>query len=96
VGFGADCGWRRIEAPNQTSNYTHVGNQSLALGGKIAFIHRLIFKAHSGHSWRMGAAQDLLCAGFDRAAIMRAGGWKSVNVLGRYLEFAEDNVWGKN
>jgi hypothetical protein len=43
---------------------------------------------------RVGAAQDLLCAGFDTAAIMRAGGWKSINVLDRYLEFAEHNVWG--
>lgn len=49
--------------------------------------------AFSGHSLRVGAAQDLLCAGLDTAAIMRAGGWKSVNVLGRYLEFAEHNVW---
>jgi integrase/recombinase XerD len=52
-------------------------------------------QAFSGHSLRVGAAQDLLCAGFDTAAIMRAGGWKSINVLGRYLEFAEQNVWGK-
>jgi site-specific recombinase XerD len=49
--------------------------------------------AFSGHSLRVGAAQDLLCDGFDTAAIMRAGGWKSVNVLGRYLELAEHNVW---
>ena len=27
------------------------------------------------------------------AAIMRAGGWRSANVLARYLEFAEHNVW---
>lgn len=47
----------------------------------------------SGHSMRVGAAQDLLCAGHDTAAIMRAGGWKSVNVLARYLEHAEHNVW---
>ena len=47
----------------------------------------------SGHSLRVGAAQDLLCAGFDTVAIMRAGGWKSVNVLSRYLEKAEHNVW---
>ena len=47
----------------------------------------------SGHSLRVGAAQDLLCAGFDTAAIMRAGGWKSVNILSRYLEHAEHNVW---
>lgn len=49
--------------------------------------------AFSGHSLRVGAAQDLLCAGFDTAAIMRAGGWKSINVLGRYLELAKHNVW---
>ena len=47
----------------------------------------------SGHSMRVGAAQDLLCAGHDTAAIMRAGGWKSINVLARYLEHAEHNVW---
>ncbi|ANK80018.1 MAG: hypothetical protein TEF_03870 [Rhizobiales bacterium NRL2] len=49
--------------------------------------------AFSGHSMRVGAAQDLLTRGFDTAAIMRAGGWKSVNVLARYLEKAEHNVW---
>ena len=47
----------------------------------------------SGHSMRVGAAQDLLCRGLDIAAIMRAGGWKSANVLARYLELAEHNPW---
>ena len=46
-----------------------------------------------GHSLRIGAAQDLLAGGHDTAAIMRAGGWKSVEVLARYLEAAEHNVW---
>ncbi len=36
---------------------------------------------------------ELLTVGHDTAAIMRACGWKSVNVLGRYLEHAEHNVW---
>jgi integrase/recombinase XerD len=49
--------------------------------------------AFSGHSLRVGAAQDLLTHGHDAIAIMRAGGWKSINVLARYLEFAEHNVW---
>lgn len=49
--------------------------------------------AFSGHSMRVGAAQDLLIKGYDTAAIMRAGGWKSINVLARYLENAEHNVW---
>ncbi|MEN8659643.1 MAG: tyrosine-type recombinase/integrase, partial [Marivita sp.] len=47
----------------------------------------------SGHSLRVGAAQELLRRGHDTAAIMRAGGWKSVQVLARYLEKAEHNVW---
>lgn len=49
--------------------------------------------AFSGHSMRVGAAQDLLVKGFDTVAIMRAGGWKTVGVLARYLEKAEHNVW---
>jgi integrase/recombinase XerD len=49
--------------------------------------------AFSSHSLRVGAAQELLRAGFDTAAIMRAGGWRSTNVLARYLEYAEHNVW---
>lgn len=52
-----------------------------------------VVDAFSGHSLRVGAAQDLLCAGYDAAAIMRAGGWKSISILGRYLEMAEHNVW---
>lgn len=52
-----------------------------------------IASSFSGHSLRVGAAQDLLTSGHDTAAIMRAGGWKSVNVLGRYLENAEHNIW---
>jgi hypothetical protein len=42
---------------------------------------------------RVGAAQDLLTRGHDGIAIMRAGGWKSMGVLSRYLEYAEHNVW---
>lgn len=47
----------------------------------------------SGHSMRVGAAQDLLKRGQDTAGIMRAGGWKSIKVLSRYLETAEHNPW---
>jgi len=42
----------------------------------------------SGHSMRIGAAQDMLVAGFDAIAIMQAGGWKSANVVLRYVENA--------
>jgi integrase len=42
----------------------------------------------SGHSMRVGAAQDMLAAGFDLLAIMQAGGWKSAEVVARYVEHA--------
>ena len=47
----------------------------------------------SGHSLRVGAAQDLLIRGFDLAAIMRAGGWSSPRTVSRYLRFSEHNIW---
>ena len=47
----------------------------------------------SGHSPRVGAAQDLLSDGHDLAAIMRAGGWSSVGVAMNYLRLAEHNIW---
>jgi len=42
----------------------------------------------SGHSMRIGAAQDMMVAGFDALAIMQAGGWKSANAVLRYVENA--------
>jgi integrase/recombinase XerD len=42
----------------------------------------------SGHSMRVGAAQDMMVAGFDTLAIMQAGGWKTSHVLLRYVENA--------
>jgi len=60
---------------------------------KDAGLEPFIAHQFSRHSMRVGAAQDLLIIGHDTAAIMRAGGWKSVNVLGRYLQYAEHNVW---
>ena len=37
---------------------------------------------------RIGAAQDMMVAGIYQIAIMQAGGWKSINVLARYVENA--------
>lgn len=42
----------------------------------------------SGHSMRVGAAQDMMIAGLDHISIMQAGGWKSVDVVARYVENA--------
>lgn len=43
----------------------------------------------SGHSMRVGAAQDMVVAGADILPIMRSGGWKSVNVVARYVQNVE-------
>jgi integrase/recombinase XerD len=40
----------------------------------------------SGHSMRVGAAQDMAAAGIDLGAIMHAGGWKSPEMVMRYIE----------
>ena len=47
----------------------------------------------SGHSLRVGAAQDLLIKGNDVAAIMSAGGWSEPSTVARYLRFTQHNIW---
>lgn len=54
-------------------------------GAKLADVDPVEAREFSDHSMRVGAAQDLLRRGFDTAAIMRAGGWSSTNVVSRYL-----------
>ncbi|SEQ31946.1 Site-specific recombinase XerD [Devosia sp. YR412] len=48
----------------------------------------------SGHSLRVGAAQQLTINGVQLLPIMRAGGWRSTNVVARYVENVDINVWG--
>ena len=80
---------RALDRDLSTTTVKQLIKKSAAAAG----LEREEIEAFSGHSLRVGAAQDLLCAGYDAAAIMRAGGWKSVNILGRYLEMADHNVW---
>lgn len=47
----------------------------------------------SGHSMRVGAAQDLMARGHDFLQIMTAGGWTSTNEVGRYVREADFNIW---
>lgn len=48
----------------------------------------------SGHSLRVGAAQQLTKNGLQLLPIMGAGGWRSVNIVARYVENVDMNVWG--
>jgi site-specific recombinase XerD len=47
----------------------------------------------SGHSMRVGCAQDLNTAGHDILTIMRAGGWRSMAVVARYIERVDLTIW---
>ena len=40
----------------------------------------------SGHSTRVGAAQDMVAAGIELPAILQAGRWKSTAMVNRYGE----------
>lgn len=40
----------------------------------------------SGHSARVGAAQDMVAAGLDVGEVMQAGGWKTPVMVARYSE----------
>jgi hypothetical protein len=40
----------------------------------------------SGHSLRVGAAQQLAINGVQLLPIMRAGGWRSTIIVARYVE----------
>lgn len=65
-------------------------------GGEVARIFKRMAKAAkikpsiahglSGHSARVGAAQDMAAAGIELPAIMQAGGWKSPEMVARYTE----------
>ncbi|QYO77761.1 tyrosine-type recombinase/integrase [Devosia salina] len=47
----------------------------------------------SGHSLRVGAAQQLVLNGRGILQVMRAGGWRSMNVVARYVENVDLDVW---
>lgn len=51
----------------------------------------------SGHSARIGAAQDMAAHGADLPGIMQAGGWRSTTMPARYAEhlLAKDNAMAR-
>ena len=49
--------------------------------------HSIIIQL-SGHSMRVGVAQDMMANGIGILPIMQAGGWRSMNIVGRYVQEA--------
>ena len=89
--------FRRISGPwiGPNSLCPYSVNRILKTAATHAGLAAKIVADLSGHSMRVGAAQDLMADGIGLLPIMRAGGWKSMNVIGRYVEHAEIGLHGK-
>jgi site-specific recombinase XerD len=68
-------------------------NQALALAARRAGLPPALARGLTGHSLRVGAAQDLAAAGKSLLQIMRAGRWSNISVVAGYVRQAEVNVW---
>ncbi len=79
--------------PNPLHPYTV--NRIIKGAANAAGLDSNIVQNLSGHSMRVGAAQDLMADGIGLLPIMQAGGWKSLNVIGRYVEHAEIALCGQ-
>jgi len=68
-------------------------NRALKEAAQRAGVSAEAIRQLSGHSMRVGAAQDLVIAGRSVLQIMTAGRWTSTNVLGAYVRAADLNLW---
>jgi integrase len=57
-----------------------------------AGLDKLVIKGISGHSMRVGAAQDLLNSGASMPIIMQRGRWSKTDTVMRYLEHGNCQV----
>jgi len=51
-----------------------------------AGLDQALVRALSGHSMRVAAAQDMMASGIGILPVMQAGGWRSMNIVGRYVQ----------
>jgi integrase/recombinase XerD len=63
-------------------------NRILKRTAREAGLSKQVIGGLSGHSMRVGAAQDMIVSGLSVLPIMQAGGWKTTNTVGRYVENA--------
>ena len=68
-------------------------NRCLELAAATAGLEPEVVARLSGHSMRVGAAQDLAIAGRTLLQIMRAGRWSSLEAVAHYAKAAPVNVW---
>ncbi len=86
-------GWifRRLLYEGLASNplHPHSVGRILKQRAETAGSSKDVVRALSGHSMRVGAAQDMMVAGMELLPIMKMGGWKSANVVARYMQNVE-------
>jgi integrase len=68
-------------------------NQRLREVAELAGVEPAVVKRLTGHSLRRGAAQDLAAAGRTLLDIMRAGRWRGLDAVVRYVRDAPVEAW---
>jgi integrase len=85
-------GWlfRRIYGPRIGDNYLSpfTINRIIKELAEAAKLDKSLVRQLSGHSMRVGAAQDMMASGIGILPVMQAGGWRSMNIVGRYVQNA--------
>ena len=97
VAIQKDWLFRKVSGRSIGANALHPYTVNLIIKGAAvaARLDLRIIQSLSGHSMRVGAAQDLMVDGVGLLPIMRAGGWKSMNIIARYVEHAEIAMCGQ-
>lgn len=74
------------ETVSAAALYPHSVTRLLKQRAAEAGLSPSVVTGLSGHSMRVGAAQNMAAAGIDLGAIMHAGGGKSPEMVMRYIE----------
>jgi len=69
----------------ESLNSSHVGRIYKKIA-QLSMIDKSIIRNISGHSMRVGAAQDLLLSGATLPILMNRGRWSKIDTLMRYVE----------
>ena len=87
-GIGSGPLFRAVRKDGSVGGALHPGQVPRiykAMAGR-AGLPKDVVRRLSGHSPRVGAAQDMVAAGVGIPAIMQAGRWKSPRMVQRYAE----------
>jgi integrase/recombinase XerD len=63
-------------------------NRTIKAMADAAGLDQVVTTQLSGHSMRVVAAQDMVANGIGILPVMQAGGWRSLNNVGRYVQEA--------